>query len=143
MAMSPALFWFIAGVILCLMELFLPTAFVEATLGVSALLVSVVALVVPSLTIQIGLWLVFSVLTLASLRYFVPKRTPYTLADATEATTLTAIAPGETGRVLYEGNSWQARCEDLGTAIGIDQRVIVVGRRGNTLLIIPDRVLEP
>jgi membrane protein implicated in regulation of membrane protease activity len=141
--MSPALFWFIAGVILCLMELFLPTAFVEATLGISALLVSVVALVVPSLTIQIGLWLVFSVLTLIGLRAFVPKRTPYTLADATEAKTLTAIAPGQTGRVLYEGNSWQARCEDLGTAIDIDQRVIVVGRRGNTLLIIPDRVLEP
>lgn len=141
--MSPALFWFIAGVTLCLMELFLPTAFVEATLGISALLVAVVALVVPSLTIQIGLWLVFSVLTLIGLRYLVPKRTPYTLADATEAKTLTAIAPGETGRVLYEGNSWQARCEDLGTAIGVNQPVIVVGRRGNTLLIIPDRVLEP
>ncbi|MDA0672877.1 MAG: NfeD family protein [Cyanobacteria bacterium] len=141
--MSPALFWFIAGVILCLMELFLPTAFVEATLGVSALLVAVVALVVPNLAIQIALWMVFSALTVVGLRYLMPKRTPYTLADATEARTLTAIAPGETGRVIYEGNSWQARCEDMGTAIGVNQRVIVVGRRGNTLLIIPERALEP
>jgi membrane protein implicated in regulation of membrane protease activity len=124
------------------MELFLPTAFVEATLGISALLVSAIALVIPSLSIQIGLWLVLSAVTVWGLRYFVPKRTPYTLAASTEARTLTAIAPGETGRVIYEGNSWQARCEDLGAAIEVNQRVIVVGRRGNTLLVVPEKFLD-
>ncbi|WP_008307855.1 NfeD family protein [Leptolyngbya sp. PCC 6406] len=137
------MFWFIAGVVLCLMELFLPTAFVEATLGVSALLVSLVALVVPNFGIQIGLWLIFSIATVWGLRRFSSKRTPYVLADSTEARATTTIAPGETGRVLYEGNSWQARCEDLSTAIATGQRVIVVGRRGNTLLIMPEPSLEP
>jgi membrane protein implicated in regulation of membrane protease activity len=137
--MNLSLYWLIAGVVLCLMELFLPTAFVEATLGISALMVSVVALVVPQFSIQVGLWMVFSVLTIWGMRRFVPKRTPYTLADATEARTLTEIPAGDTGRVIYEGNSWQARCEDTQIAIAAHQRVIVVGRRGNTLLVIPEQ----
>ncbi|MDA0266812.1 MAG: NfeD family protein [Cyanobacteria bacterium] len=140
--MSPALFWLMAGVVLCLMELFLPTAFVEATLGISALLVSVFALFIPQVSIQIGLWLVFSVLTVLALRRFLPKRTPYTLAASTEARTITSILPGETGRVLYEGNSWQARCEDYQAEIAVHQRVIVVGRQGNTLLVMPEQALN-
>ncbi|MGD1907980.1 MAG: NfeD family protein [Leptolyngbyaceae cyanobacterium] len=140
--MSPALFWLMAGVILCLMELFVPTAFVEATLGISALLVSIFALFIPQISIQVGLWLVLSVLTVLVLKRLMPKRTPYTLAASTEARTITAIPPGETGRVLYEGNSWQARCEDYQAEINVHQRVIVVGRRGNTLLVIPERALN-
>lgn len=140
--MSPALFWLMAGVVLCLMELFLPTAFIEATLGISALIVSIFALFIPQVSIQVGLWLVFSVLTVLVLRRFLPKRTPYTLAASTEARTITAIPPGETGRVLYEGNSWQARCEDYQTEIPTHQRVIVVGRQGNTLLVIPEHALN-
>jgi membrane protein implicated in regulation of membrane protease activity len=141
--MSPALFWLMAGVILCLMELFLPTAFVEATLGISALLVSGFALFIPQVSIQVGLWLVFSVLIVIALRRFLPKRTPYTLAASTEARTITSILPGETGRVLYEGNSWQARCEDEQAAIAMHQRVIVIGRQGNTLLVMPEQALNP
>lgn len=140
--MSLPLFWFIVGAVLCLMELFLPTAFVEATLGISALIVSAIALVVPLFSVQVGLWLVLSVLTTWALQRFLPKRTPYALADSTEARTLTAIAPGQTGRVLYEGNSWQARCEDLEVAIGADEPVIVIGRKGNTLLIMPEHSLR-
>ena len=140
--MSLPLFWLMVGAVLCLMELFLPTAFVEATLGVSALLVAAIALVIPQFGAQVGIWLVLSVLTTWGLKRFVPKHTPYVLADSTEARTLTAIAPGQTGRVLYEGNSWQARCEDFDAAIGADEPVIVVGRKGNTLLIMPERSLR-
>lgn len=136
------MFWLIVGAVLCLMELFLPTAFVEATLGVSALVVSAIALVVPSFNLQVAAWLVLSVLATWSLKRFVPKKTPYILADATEARTLTAIPAGKTGRVLYEGNSWQARCEDIESVIGADEQVIVVGRRGNTLLIMPEHSIR-
>ena len=142
-AMSLPLFWLIVGGVFCLMELLLPTAFIEATLGVSALVVSVVALVVPQFSIQVAIWMVLSVLANWALKRFVPKRTPYILADSTEARTLTAIAPGTTGRVIYEGNSWQARCEDLDAAIGADEPVIVVGRQGNTLLIMPEHSILP
>ena len=41
--MNYALFWLILGTVLCLMELFIPTAFVESTLGVSAIIVSLIA----------------------------------------------------------------------------------------------------
>lgn len=141
--MSLSLFWLIVGAVLCLMELFLPTAFVEATLGVSALLVSAIALVIPQFSIQIGIWMVLSVLTTWALKQFVPsQRTPYTLAESTEARTLTAIAPGKTGRVLYEGNSWQARCEDTEALLAADEPVIVVGRKGNTLLIMPEHSIH-
>lgn len=140
--MSLPLFWFIVGVVLCLMELFLPTLFVEATLGVSALIVAAIALVVPQFGAQVILWLLLSVLTLWLLKRFVPKDTPYALIDSTEARTLTAIPAGKTGRVMYEGNSWQARCEDTQLDVAADQPVIVVGRRGNTLLVIPEQALK-
>ncbi|MGF1458689.1 MAG: NfeD family protein [Leptolyngbyaceae cyanobacterium] len=140
--MSLPLFWLIVGTVLCLMELFVPTAFIEATLGVSALVVALVALLLPQFTIQVVIWAVLSVLANWALKRFVPKRTPYTLADSTEARTLTAIAPGQPGRVLYEGNSWQARCEDVDTLIGADEPVIVIGRNGNTLLIMPEHSIR-
>jgi membrane protein implicated in regulation of membrane protease activity len=44
-AMNLVWFWLILGTLLCLMELFIPTAFVESTLGISAFVVALVALV--------------------------------------------------------------------------------------------------
>ncbi len=140
--MSLPLFWLIGGVVLCIMELFLPTAFIEATLGVSALVVAAIALVLPSFALQVVIWTLLSVMITWSLHRFVPKQTPYILADSTEARTLTAIPAGKTGRVIYEGNSWQAQCEDADMVIGADEPVIVVGRRGNTLLVLPERSIQ-
>lgn len=135
--LSTPILWLIAGLILCLMELLLPTAFVELTMGFSAVIVACVAWFVPSLSIQVGLWLLLSVGLIVLLRRLFPQRTHAAIEDAKEAKTLTVIAPGETGRVLYEGNSWQARCEDEQIAIPPEQRVYVVGRRGTTLIVIP------
>jgi membrane protein implicated in regulation of membrane protease activity len=59
-------------------------------------------------------------------------------ADATEAKTLIEIKPGEVGRVLYEGSSWQARCEDKSIALAANQRVYVLRREGNMLIIVPE-----
>ncbi|MFM7472062.1 MAG: NfeD family protein [Nodosilinea sp. LVE1205-7] len=140
--MNYVLIWLVLGTILCLMELLLPTAFVESTLGLSAFVVAMASQVLPSLTAQIILWMVLSVIFIALLRRFSPKQTPYILQASTEARTLTAIPPGQPGRVLYEGNSWQARCEDEATEIAENQRVVVTRRRGNTLYIMPDRGLN-
>lgn len=140
--MNYALFWLILGAALCLMELFIPTAFVESTLGLSAFLVALVALVVPSLGLQIVLWMVLSLSFIFALRRFVPKRSATLLLDSTEARTLTAIPPGETGRVIYEGNSWQARCDDDLTTIGANQAVVVVRRKGNTLYVISENAVK-
>ena len=140
--MNYPLFWAILGAIFCLMELFLPTGFVESTLGFSAFAVAVIALVVHSFTLQIVAWVLLSLVFIFMLRRFLPKRTPYSLQESTEARTLTAIAPGQTGRVIYEGNSWQARCDDDTITIGADQPVVVVQRKGNTLYVMPESALR-
>ena len=135
--MNAALIWVIIGVVLCMMELLLPTAFVESALGLSALVVALLAIFVPSVNYQIVLWMVLSMLTFWGLKRFIPNRTARTLREATEARTTTAIPPGKVGRVVYEGNSWQARCNDRETAIAPDQEVFVVERKGNTLIVVP------
>ncbi len=135
--MNNALIWVIIGVALCAMELLIPTAFVESALGVSAFVVALLSFVVPGWNYQIVLWMVISLLMFWALKRFVPNRTAPALREATEARTTTAIAPGETGRVIYEGNSWQARCQDNHVSIESNQEVFVVERKGNTLIIIP------
>lgn len=142
MTLSPSVLWLIAGVILCIMEFTLPTAFVEFTMGVSAMLVALIALVVPQFSVQIVLWLVFSVILTVISRRFVPKGKAFLIADSTEAQTLTEISAGNLGRVLYEGNSWQARCEDESLAIAPHEKVYVVERRGNTLIVMPERLIR-
>jgi len=124
-----------------MMEAVLPTAFVELTLGISAILVGLLALLIPNLGLQIALWMVFSVVLLIGFRRLFPQKTPRMLEDSREATTLTEILPGQKGRVLYEGNSWQALLE-ADRAIAPNQPVVVVGRRGTTLLVVPLQQLE-
>ncbi|WOD38779.1 NfeD family protein [Nodosilinea sp. E11] len=140
--MNYPLFWAILGAIFCLMELFLPTGFVESTLGISAFIVAVLALVVPSFNLQMVVWVALSLVFIFLLRRFVPKRTPYSLQESTEARTITAIDPGQTGRVIYEGNSWQARCDDETITIGANQPVVVIRRKGNTLYVMPESALR-
>lgn len=135
--MHNALIWVIIGVALCAMELLIPSAFIESALGVSAFIVALLSFAVPGWNYQIVLWMVISLLTFWALKRLVPNRTAPALREATEARTTTAIAPGQTGRVIYEGNSWQARCEDSKVSIESDQEVFVVERRGNTLIVIP------
>ena len=110
-------------------------------MGVSAFLVALLSLVVTQFNLQVLVWMVLSLICIFLLRRFAPKRTPYTLAESTEARTITAIEPGRTGRVIYEGNSWQARCEDDQIEIAIDQPVVVLRRKGNTLFVLPESEL--
>jgi membrane protein implicated in regulation of membrane protease activity len=137
--LSPWLIWLIAGVILCVMEFALPTAFIEFTMGVSAILIALLVLALPQIAfgVQVVVWMVLSVILTVLSRRFVPKGKSRLLEDAIEAQTLTEILPGEAGRVLYEGNSWQARCDDEEMAIAPNQKVYVVERRGNTLMVVP------
>jgi membrane protein implicated in regulation of membrane protease activity len=137
------MFWVVVGLVFCLMELFLPTAFIEFTLGISALIVAAVALIMPSFGAQVVLWIALSVLCNLLLRRFLPKSMPKELEESREARALTAIPPGKTGRVIYEGNSWQARCEDDEIAIAADEAVHVVRRKGTTLYVLPERLLRP
>ncbi|MBD1850890.1 NfeD family protein [Leptolyngbya sp. FACHB-711] len=142
MSLSLPMLWLIAGVILCVLEFILPTAFVELTMGISAILVAIVAQFVPSLGIQVGLWLILSVVLTLLTRRLLPRKTHHLIQDTREAQTLTPILPGQTGRVIYEGNSWQARCDDEGLTIPANQKVYVVERRGTTLIVMPENLLR-
>ncbi|WP_448525987.1 NfeD family protein [Parathermosynechococcus lividus] len=142
MALSPFWIWCIAAVILFLMEFFLPTAFVEATLGISALIVAFTSFLIPSFPLQVVLWILLSVVVVFLMRRYQPKRTAPILKEGAEAQTITQILPGETGRVLYDGISWQARCDDPHLAIAENQRVIVIGRQGTTLIVVPEDTIS-
>jgi membrane protein implicated in regulation of membrane protease activity len=130
-------FWIGIGLSLCVLELIFPTAFVELVMGLSAILVAFASLLLPQFGLQVLLWMVVSLVSVLLVRRYLPRKVPQILQESVEATTLTAIAPGEKGRVLHEGSPWAARCEDIGAAIAPKTKVIVVGREGTTLVVIP------
>ncbi|EKQ68785.1 membrane protein implicated in regulation of membrane protease activity [Leptolyngbyaceae cyanobacterium JSC-12] len=140
MPLSPTGVWLLIGTVLCLSELLLPTAFVAFVMGVSAFAVAAIAGFTP-LNLQILLWAGLSLALVVSSRRLVRTRESCKL-DATEAETLTEIPPGKTGRVLYEGNSWAAQCEDPTCAIAPHQKVHIVSRRGTILIVIPENLLH-
>ncbi len=138
LANTAVLLWLIAGVALCILEFTIPTAFVEFIMGISALIVALIALVIPSFTIQVVIWLVLSAGMIIISRRFVSVNEPSFIENAQEAKTLTEISPGNVGRVLYEGGSWQARCGNYDGAIAPNETVLVIGRKGNTLIVVPE-----
>ncbi len=143
MFITYTLVWLIAGAVLCLLELFLPTAFVAFMMGISALIVALVSVLIPQLSLQVILWLGLSTSFILLSRRFVPKaKKSRSIQDAVIAETLTAIAPGKEGRVIYEGNSWRARCEDKDNAIAPYEKVYVVRREGTLLIVLPENVLD-
>lgn len=136
--LSPPLLWLIVGSLLCLLEAIFPTAFVEFMMGISAIAVAAIALIVPNLTVQVVLWLVLSTTAVfASRRLLTPKQRFSLLANDTEGETLTEIEPGEAGRVLYEGSSWRAICADESLTIASHEKVYILHRKGNTLIVMP------
>ncbi|MDJ0800821.1 MAG: NfeD family protein [Calothrix sp. MO_167.B12] len=141
---STTLVWLVVGVGLCLMELFLPTEFVTLMMGISAFVVALLSgVLLGKLWLQVLVWLLLSaVLVVLSRRLLTPKRRSPQIQDAIIAETLTEIPPGKTGRVLYEGNSWRARCDDEKLAILPHETVYVVRRRGTTLIVMPEKLLR-
>lgn len=142
-SLSPTVFWLVAGCVLCLIEVVVPTAFTAFLMGISAFLVAGVALLLPlPMALQVALWMGFSIAFVFLSHRLMPKRKAFAIQDATEAQTLTEILPGQTGRVLYEGNSWRATSRELTKAIAPNQKVYVVGRQGTTLIVVPENLLD-
>jgi membrane protein implicated in regulation of membrane protease activity len=140
---SPTLLWLLVGAILCSIELVVPTAFTAFMMGISAFVVALLVMLLPlPAALQVVLWLVFSIAFVYLSHRLMPRRKVSSIEDATEGQTLTEILPGEMGRVLYEGNSWKARCEDEKLAIAPNQRVYVVRREGTTLVVLPEHLLK-
>ena len=141
--MSITLIWLIVGACLCLSELFIPTAFVAFMMGISAFIVALLSLAVGNLWLLALCWLLLSAsLILLTRKYISPRRRKSKIRDAVLAETITEIPAGKTGRVLYEGNSWRAQCDDEQAFIPPYQRVYVVRREGTTLIVMPENILH-
>ncbi|MBD2326811.1 NfeD family protein [Alkalinema sp. FACHB-956] len=138
--MASQTFWLFLGIGLCAVEAVFPTAYVALVMGISALLVAIAAQWL-SLNWEVWLWIGLSLLGIWISRTFVPPRKTVKWDDKV-GETLTEIQPGQLGRVLYEGNSWAARCEDPEATIPAQQPVLVVGRQGTTLLVLPEGALH-
>ncbi|AFY43242.1 NfeD family protein [Nostoc sp. PCC 7107] len=140
---SFTLIWLLAGSVLCLSELFLPSAFVAFMMGISAFAVALLSQLGLSLWLQVAIWLLLStMLVVLSRRFLQPRRRKSKIQDAIIAETLTEIPAGKTGRVLYEGNSWRAKCDDDKLDVAPHQRVYVVRREGTTLIVMPENLLH-
>ncbi|NJN29648.1 MAG: NfeD family protein [Synechococcales cyanobacterium RM1_1_8] len=104
-------------------------------------------MVIPQLWIQGVIWLALSTLLLFGFRRLSRSRRDRTWQmNDWVATTLTSIPAGATGRVQYEGGSWQARAYDPGLEIAAHQTVHVVEQQGNTLIVMPqspERIVLP
>lgn len=160
-AISPPLFWLIAGIVLCATEFSLlksyPLRFkwIALMMGVCALIVSFILwrgaialsfnwryIMYEDFDIQIMYWMGMSLAFVIWIRPIFIQRKPFHIQDATEAIALTEILPGAIGRVLYEGCSWQARCEPSSSSITPHQTVYVLRREGNTLIIVSEHLFR-
>ncbi|BAY83498.1 hypothetical protein NIES267_29870 [Calothrix parasitica NIES-267] len=142
--MTITIIWLIVGACFCLSELFIPTAFVAFMMGLSAFIVALLSftLGIP-LWLQALCWLLLSgSLIVLTRKYISPPRRKSKIRDAVLGETITEIPAGRTGRVLYEGNSWRARCDDEHAFIAPYQRVYVVRREGTTLIVMPENILH-
>ena len=135
--------WFIVGAVLLLLELLvpLPTFLVAGALGIAAMAVALAAIAIPFLPVQLALWVAISGAMVWYSRRFIPRDSNQ-LKDAVEGITLTEILPGESGRVQYEGGSWKARCDDPKISIAPQEKVYILRRQGNTLIVVPEHWLH-
>lgn len=143
----PHIFWIVTGAGLCLIELFaFPTSFILFVMGISAILVGIISTIINGLYtnihLQIVLWIVFSAINIYLSQRLIPRGKYTNIAGATEAKTLTEIPAGDYGRVIYEGNSWRARCGNENLVIPADTKVIVIDRDGTTLIVMPQNLLK-
>lgn len=140
LTISPSLLWLLFGAALCLVEFIVPIVDTPAIMGIAAIVVALFVPLIPSPVLQVILWLLLSVVIFFLFRRLTPKRKTHAIRDAVEAQTISEILPGQTGRVLYEGNSWRARCSDETKAIALNEKVYVIGREGTTLIVLPDNL---
>lgn len=147
----PYLFWFSGAVVFCLIELFLPNTWakqfklVPLIMGVNSLVVAFFEwryAFLDDTRLQIAYWMGLSTACAIWVRPMLLRKKKFTVLDATEAQTLTEILPGQTGQVLYEGCLWQARTEGYEGAIASNQRVYVVRREGNSLIVLPENLFH-
>ena len=159
-ALTPPMFWLLLGIVLSAIDLFIQKTqpqryrFYLLMMGVAALISSFVLwrgsiafqfdwanVMYEAFDWQIFYWMGISLALSIWIRPVFIVRKKFEIPEATEATTISEILSGEIGMVMYEGVSWKARNEDF-QGIAAQQKVYVLRREGNTLIVIPDRLIR-
>ena len=118
---NAAVLWFIAGFIFFLLEFAVP-GLILFFFAVGAWIVAILSLFYDfSLNMQLIIFLVSSLLTILLFRKWVKKmiwskKLPTELEDEFIGKTgkaETFIGPGQNGKVIFKGTSWDARSEDI------------------------------
>ncbi len=141
----PEIFWFVAGLVLFLLELLIP-GFVIIFFGVGAWVTAIVCLIHnPGVNIQIIIFAVTSILSLIALRRLIQNKFFYsreTSADVDdeftgkEAEAKSDIGPGKKGKVEFKGTIWKA---DSNSDIKEGQSVIILEKDNFTLFVEPKK----
>ncbi len=159
-AFTPPILWLLIGIVLSAIDLFIQKTqpqkyrFYLLMMGVAALISSFilwrgsvafqfnwVSVMYEDFDWQIFYWMGISVALSIWIRPIFIVRKKFVIPEATEATTISEILAGETGMVTYEGASWKARNEDS-QGIAPRQKVYVLRREGNTLIVVPDKLIH-
>lgn len=107
-----------------------------AALGFAAVITAIVAITIPTFGVQLFVWAILSFSLAIVFRGLVPRQAQ-SLQPSQEGKVITHIPPRGEGEVSYEGTYWQARCQISDMAIAVGTTVYVVGRQGNTLIVLP------
>ncbi len=140
--LKPQVIWFILGIIMLLMEFAIP-GLVIAFFGMGALVVAVVCMVAdPSLTVQLIIFIVSSLVFLVVLRRWLQSK--FFGADATDpseaavldeftgkhAVVTGPVKPGIPGKVEFKGTGWTATSEE---ELNVGDHVIILEKDNITL----------
>ena len=158
---TPPILWLIIGVLLGLIELLIiktqpqkyrfyvlmmgASALIEAFIlwrGSIAFQFSWVDIMYEDFDWQIMYWMAIAMPLAIWVRPVFIIRKKFVIPESTEATTISEILPGETGMVIYEGASWKARNEDSQGSIAPRQKVYVLRREGNILIVVHEKFLR-
>jgi len=143
---KPEVLWFIFGLILILAELGVP-GLIIIFFGLGAWVTALFCLIwEPGLNMQLGIFLVFSVLSLVLLRKSLKKvffarleNEEETLQDefiGKKAQARTDIVPGGTGKVEFKGTLWEAGSD---VSVKQGQTVRIIGKESIRLYVQPDK----
>ncbi|HIK21467.1 MAG TPA: NfeD family protein [Synechococcus sp. M44_DOE_062] len=132
--------WIVIGLLLIFAELFLPEL-VAGSVGLAALLAGLLAYLGLPIWVQFVAWIGGSVVLIILSRRLVPHGSVQ-IEESREARAITAIPPGERGRVSYLGSTWNAKCSIPNLEIQAGQELYVVERQGNTLIVMPAKMLK-
>lgn len=129
------LIWLLGGLLCLGLSLIVPEPSVAA-FGFAAIVTAIAALTIPSVATQLLIWGTLAISLAVIMRGMVPQESKDLLPSA-EAEVSIMIPGGGVGHVAYEGTTWKARCQISDVSIPVGQRVQVVGRQENTLIVLP------